>query len=80
MYSDELIVREVDRKIRKETKENMDVYRMSLGDAFEKACRKYAEKGTELYKAWYYNDFREYIPSAYIGKYLDFESYPLPYK
>ena len=53
---------------------------MGLGDAFKEACRKYAEKGTELYKAWYYNDFREYIPSAYIGKYLDFESYPLPYK
>lgn len=44
MYSDELIVIEVDRKIRKETKENMDVYCMGLGDAFKEACRKYAEK------------------------------------
>ena len=36
-------------------------------------------KGTELYKAWYYDDFRKFIPSAYNPEYLDFSKYPLKY-
>lgn len=79
-YSDDLIIgNDVPKKIRKRTKLNMEKYSMGLADAFEEAVRYYARKGTELYRAWYYNDFRKYIPSAYLEEYLDFEKYPLKY-
>lgn len=78
-YSEDLIVKRVPRKIRERTKENMDVYSLGLYDAFKEAVRTFAKKGTKLYKAWYYDDFREYIPSACNEEYLDFEKYPLKY-
>ena len=79
-YTDDLIVKRVSKKVRERTKENMDVYGMVLSDAFEEAAKTYAKLGTELYNAWYHNDFRAYIPSAYQEEYLDFETYPLKYK
>lgn len=78
-YDDSLIVGRVPKKIRERTKENMEVYNMLLSDSFEEAVRKFAKEGTELYKAWYYSDFRKYIPSAYRQEYLDFSKYPLKY-
>lgn len=78
-YSDDLIVKRVSKQVRERTKENMNVYFLGLADAFDEAARTYAKKGTELWKAWYYSDFRKYIPSAYIEEYLDFNKYPLKY-
>lgn len=78
-YSDDLIIGRVSKKIRERTKENMEVYHMCLSDSFEEAVRELAKKGTELWKAWYYSDFRKFIPSAYVQEYLDFEKYPLKY-
>lgn len=61
------------------TIENIEVYHMGLYDSFAEACRELAPKGSELYKAWYYDDFRLFIPNAYDEKYLDFKKYPLKY-
>lgn len=60
--------------------ENMEVYNLSLTDAFQEATRSLAKKGTELWKAWYYDDFRAYVPCIYDPKYLDLSKYPLKYK
>ena len=70
----------IPKAIRERTEENYYTYHMSLSDSFEEAVRELAKKGTKLWKAWYYCDFREYIPSEYEEKYLDFEKYPLRYK
>lgn len=78
-YNDDLIVGRVSKKIRERTKENMEKYNLCLSDSFEEAVRELAKKGTELYKAWYYSDFRKFIPSVYDSKYLDFNKYPLKY-
>ena len=69
----------VPKKIKDATLEYMDTDGVSLADAFEWACREYAPKGSELWKAWYYNDFRKFIPSEYDPQYLDFKKYPLKY-
>lgn len=74
-----IFAKQVPKRIKERTEKNMDVYGMGLSDAFEEAVRELAKKGTKLWKAWYYCDFREYIPSAYQSKYLDFEKYPLRY-
>lgn len=81
-YHDELITGLIPKAsiIRRRVKENMNVYGLGLADAFDEAARMYArKKSSELYKAWYYSDFRKYIPSAYLPEYLDFEKYPLKY-
>ena len=61
-------------------KENMEVYHIDLRDAFQEAVREFAQEGTELWKAWYYDDFRAYVPCIYEQKYLDLEKYPLKYE
>lgn len=61
------------------TKENMEVYHMDLYDSFKEAVKELAKKGTELWKAWYHDDFRKYIPCVYEEKYLDLKKYPLKY-
>lgn len=73
------IKRKVPKKILERVKENMEVYNMTLNDAFEEAARELAKPGTLLFKAWYHSDFREYIPCVYQEKYLDFAKYPLKY-
>lgn len=78
-YYDELIVGKVSKRIRQRTKENMEVYNMCLSDSFEEAVKTYAKEGTELWKAWYYSDFRKFIPSVYKDESLDFTKYPLAY-
>ena len=79
MYFEALIVRRVPKWIRERTRENMNVYCMSLSDSFSEAVRNYPKlkKGSELWKAWYYDDFRLYIPSAYLPGAFDFEARPL---
>lgn len=79
MYSDDLIIGKVPKTIRKRTKENMEIYHLGLADAFEEACRTLAKSNTELHKAWYFNDFRRFIPTAYNLEYMDFNKYPLRY-
>lgn len=79
LYTDDFIVKKVPKKVRERTKENMEKYEMILSDAFEEAAKTYAKPGTELWKAWYFSDYRKYIPSAYDPKYLDLEKYPLKY-
>lgn len=78
-YDDSLIIGRVPKKIKDRTKENMEVYNMCLSDSFEEAVKELAKYGTELWKAWYYSDFRKFIPSAYNPEYLDFSKYPLKY-
>lgn len=70
----------VPKVIKERTEENYYTYHMSLVDAFEEAVKNLAKKGTKLWKAWYWSDFREYLPSEYDAKYLDFKKYPLAYK
>jgi len=79
MYNDDLIVRRVPKWIRSRTRENMEVYNMSFSDSFVEAVRNYPKlkKGSELWKAWYYDDFRLYIPSAYLPSAFDFVARPL---
>lgn len=69
----------VPKKIQNRTIENIEVYNLGLGDAFEEAVRTFATKDTELWKAWYYGDFRAFLPQIYEEKYLDFKTYPLKY-
>lgn len=67
------------KKMIARVEENLTVYNLCLADAFEEAARTLAKKGSRLWKAWYYNDFREYIPQVYDAKYLDLDKYPLAY-
>ena len=53
---------------------------MGLYDSFKEAVREFSKTGTKLWKAWYYDDFREYIPCIYNSEYLNFKKYPLKYK
>ena len=78
-YDDDLIIGRVPKKVKERTKENMEVYNMTLYDAFQEATREFVKTGTELWKAWYYDDFRKFIPSVYNSEYLDFSKYPLKY-
>lgn len=48
---------DVPKKIKSATRWYMKKFNVSLGDAFQWACRTFASKGTELYDAWYYDDF-----------------------
>ena len=79
MYDNSMIIGKVSKAIRKRTEQNMDKYGLGLVDAFDEACRALTKPGQELYKAWYYGDFRRFIPTAYKLEYMDFEKYPLKY-
>lgn len=74
-----IYTKRVPKAIQKRVVENIEVYHLSLTDAFEEAVRELAKKGTELWKAWYYSDFRAFLPQIYEEKYLDFDKYPLKY-
>lgn len=80
-YDDSLIVRRVPKWIRERTRDNMEYYCMGLYDSFQEAVRNYPKltRGSELWKAWYYDDFRLYIPSAMNPERMDFNKYPLRY-
>lgn len=74
-----LLKKPVPKKVKQRTITNVNKYCMSLGDAFDEAARAYAGKTTELYKAWYFSDFRLFLPSIYNPEYLNFDKYPLNY-
>lgn len=80
-FTETAIVRRVPKWIKDRTQENMEEYNMCLSDSFAEAVRNYPKlkKGSELWKAWYFDDFRLYIPSAYRPEVFDFEKYPLKY-
>lgn len=74
-----LFSKKVSKSVANRTVENMERYGMSLSDAFEEAARSLAKNNTELWAAWYFCDFRKFIPFAYLPKYLDFKKYPTRY-
>lgn len=57
----------------------MEKYNMDLYDAFKEAVRSYSRPSVKMQLAYYYEDFREYIPSAYLPEFLDFKEHPLKY-
>lgn len=75
----ELIVKSVPKAIAMNTEKYMKTYTIGLYDAFKMAVRETKKCSKKLEKAWLTDDFREYIPSAYLEEYLDFEKYPLRY-
>ena len=77
MFRDSMILKPVPKWVKERTRKYYNKYSMSLYDAFKEAVRDYSRPSAELYKAWYYDDFREYIPTAYLPKYRDLEKYPL---
>lgn len=79
-FEREDIKKRVPQKVIERTRENMETFHMVLSDAFEEAAREFAKKGTKLWWAWYYNDFREFIPVVYEEKYLNFNKYSLKYE
>ena len=74
-----LIAKRVPKRIVERTRDNMNHYFMDLYDAFQEAVRSYPKPSKELKDAFYYDDFRLYIPSAYLTEYMDFDKYPLKY-
>lgn len=74
-YNENMICGKVPKRIRERTRENMEAHFMGLYDAFDEACRKYA-KTAELRAAWYFSDYRKFIPTAYDPEFLDFSKYP----
>ena len=80
-WKDDLVVGPAGDKIVNETRKLMENKKLDLWSAFREACIKWPpEIGTDLYFARFYGDYREYIPSAYEEKYLDFKVYPLFHK
>lgn len=82
MFNAKMIYGKVPKAIIESTSEGMEVYNLSLSDAFQGAVLENLHRldySGELYKAWYYSDFRRFIPSAYLSEYLDFNRYPLKY-
>lgn len=73
-------MRRIPHEVNLRAEENYVVYRMSKLGSFKEAAKTLAKRGSHLWKAWYYDDFREYIPEEYQKEALDFEKYPLPYK
>lgn len=76
-FSDDMIVKKVSKAVRERTRENMEKYCMSLGDAFNEAVRSKG-RSKSLQLAFHHSDYREYIPSAYVPEVLDFAKYPFP--
>ena len=57
----------IPKQIRNRTYYNMKHYNLDLYDAFKEAVRDlYSLADEALRNAWYYEDFREYIPSEYV--------------
>ena len=76
---DRLIVRPVPARIKARCKWYMDKRFMGLYDAFREAVREYTKPSKDLHDAFMADDYRAYIPSAYLPEYLDFSKYPLRY-
>lgn len=67
---EKLIIKKVPKRIIIRTRSNMNKYCMDFHDAFQEAVRTYAKPDTDLWRAFYFNDFREYIPTVYFPDYL----------
>lgn len=69
-------------RIRRRTYYYMKKYYMSLADAFKAAVRGDTElrDNADLRNAFFFDDYRAFIPGEYLSKYLDFEKYPLAYE
>lgn len=80
IFDEKYFAKKIPKKILKRIKENMEIYSLTLDEAFEEAVRTLAKSGSKLWKAWYYSDFREYVPCLYEPEYLDFRKYPLKYE
>lgn len=81
-YNEIIDIRFSDRTPKKviiRTIENENKFGMSLHDSFEEAARYYCKPNTELWAAWYYSDFRKFIPYAYKEEFLNFKKHPLRY-
>lgn len=65
--------------LKRKTLNLMDRHCLGLSDAFEIVARENSVKGSKLWAAWYWCDFREFIPMAYRPQFLDFNKYPLSY-
>ena len=79
VYNEYLIKGTVPQRVRNRTRVNMNKYNMSLYDAFKEAVRVYG-RSKNLRNAFCTDDYRMYIPSAYLTEYLDLNKYPLKYK
>ena len=80
IFDEKYFAKKIPKKILKRIKENMEIYSLTLDEAFEEAVRTLAKSGSKLWKVWYYSDFREYVPCLYEPEYLDFSKYPLKYE
>ena len=76
-FDQSMITKRVPKEIMKRTQEYFDDYQMDLYDSFNEAVRHYRKPSQELRLAFLSSDYREYIPSAYLPQYLDFDKYPL---
>lgn len=73
-FNDGMIAKRVPKWIVNRTRENMENYNMDLYDAFDEAVRNYPRKlSKKLWAAWYFSNYREYIPSAYFPNYIEFK-------
>ena len=77
---EKMIVKRVPKWIVERVRDNMNHWSLDLYDAFQEAVRAYSKPSKELSAAFYADDFRAYIPSAYREEYLDFGKYPLRYQ
>ena len=76
----EKFIRKVPQKIINQIYKDIETYNVCFSDALKWAFRDYpASHDSEIYKAWYYDDFRAFCPSIYNLEYLDFNKYPLSY-
>lgn len=64
VFDEDDFIKDIPKNILERTKENMEVYHIDLRDAFQEAVREFAQEGTELWKAWYYDDFRAYVHAS----------------
>lgn len=69
-FTEDLIVKRVPKRVKERTKWYMEKYFMDLYDAFKEAVREYEHPSKELEAAFMADDYREYIPSAYLPEYL----------
>lgn len=79
IFDEKYFAKKIPKKILKRIKENMGIYGLTLDEAFGEAARTLAKRGSTLWKAWYYSDYREFVPCLYEPEYLDFLKYPLKY-
>ncbi len=69
-FNADLIVRRVPKRIMQRTKWYMEERFMGLYDAFKEAVREYPHPSKELHAAFMDDDYRDYIPSAYLPECL----------